>query len=307
MGLFSISNFAESDIPLSLNDDNAKNPLVIDSSFEAKSIGVVIKDFFVKEKRIKSTSEYNYFLIDRQSLETRKISKERYYEEFPKSPLLFPAKYKELFSNKNGTYTLNTGEKLTLLPIKKAGRSFKEDFLVNEKTIQAPAVDTYFNLAYRNKNTLWIFGFSTYLDDFFGDVFSPSGIRLIDLATKDHVITSLSSFGNTWNSFVKKDDFSELVWIGNNYGFYGIDANFKEVKSCFMILSSRKALIKFICKEADYLSDYKKDQGPLLMQKEENMKLGIAKPEYINEVKSNFQTDVKKIKDKLPNASRNKK
>lgn len=112
-------------------------------------------------------------------------------------------------------------------------------------------------------------------------VFSLEDRRRYPISYSENSYGYFSSvFENNFVSLLKNDSLSNLLWIGSNYGFYGLNENLEEKISCYFIKEMKTNKVKELkCSQADYLEDNKHDQAELLLEKEQALKKGKSPPE----------------------------
>lgn len=118
-------------------------------------------------------------------------------------------------------------------------------------------------------------------------VFSLDSKRRFPIPTDESkFFSSVSIFSNNFISLLKLDTFESFLWVGSNYGFYGLDEKLNEKISCYFIKDNTAALKMLRCARADYLQDNKADQA-ILLQKKEDALIGEKLPPEDRQKKMN--------------------
>lgn len=308
--LLSITQITFGATVLNNDEENYKNPYVVSTSFKKDSIGLIIEDFFYLEKKLNNQHKFYYYSIDRNDMHTTKLTSEIFYSIYPSAPKEINLKFQDIIENKR-TFSINKNETLHLHESKiKEKDGYKTIF--NLKNKEFKITNKFPN--YRKESDIpiakvigdqvWYSEFTYLTEDEVENAKyrSSLGINIVNLKTMkfESFPEGYNPFRGTWISLIEQDIVANLIWLGSNYGFYGLDSNHSEKITCFYILEKGIVLKDLKCTKADYITELKKNQGPLLLQQEKNLKAGKVKPEYISEVDAEFLGDVPKLKKQKP-------
>ena len=273
---------------LKYEGDDYQNPYIIFTTFKEETIGIVGRSFFCKNKKREDKCELFFYSINRKSLiATKKLQKD-FYLEYPDTPKNFEKKFEDYFIPRYNFSFMNKEEMYIRKLRKKEDGISGVELMIDAKKYKIAEKypnyksKAYITLAKKIDEQVWFneftFGESGTNENV--EYKTSEGLNVVNLKTlqSEDFIIGYNPFAASWILLIEKDPFTGLVWIGNNYGLYGLDTSRKEKIACIMVLEKNKKLKDFICQEADYVDDLKKNQIKLLLSKRENLKIGKSKP-----------------------------
>lgn len=284
-----------------------KNYFVVASIFTTSAIGVVVRQG--------ETSDLYYYFVDRKNLNTKNLEENEFKKTFNYNPEKIKSKKILPESTNNNLLTSDgenirylytdcekiTGEeivdfyrkcKVMTLSYDKKDYIVKGDHFFHEKLADPEKYNNFLIAKIVKKETV---------SDSSGKIpAAVDGIFVLDLKKGEKVsFEKTNYFRGGFTSLISIDSDKGLLWIGNDWGFYGLDKDLNEIVTCYFTIRDIKKKTHVIkCSSSDFLTFNKWDQALLISKKnrdenESHYRMCIDKVNV--KLKGNTNTD-KKIK-----------